>query len=175
MLSPIFAFAGGIAIFLVFLLPGWDEAKGLQALKENKIQTLRDLKDWSAHFDNLLAKYQGAENDLQKLSLTVPLEPQISELLVQLEDIVRRNGLAVDDVQFNIPVKDAALKPGNKSLGVVNVKIKMEGDYKNFKNFIADVEKNIRLMDVSFASLDAGGEGFMKFDAEISTYYQNNL
>lgn len=175
MLSPIFAFTAGIVIFLVFLLPGWDEVKGLKALEENKIQTLKDLGNWSAYFDDLSAKYQSAENDLQKLSLTVPSEPQIPELLVQLEDIARRNGLAVDDVQFNIPASDRLAKPADKNLGVVNVKIKMEGDYNNFKNFTADIEKNIRLMDISLVSLNAGGEGLMKFEVEISTYYQNSL
>lgn len=178
MLSPIFAFTVGIVIFLVFLLPGWDEIKGLKALKENKIQTLKDLGNWSVYFDDLSVKYQLAENDLQKLSLTVPPEPQIPELLVQLEDIARRNGLAVDDVQFNLPASDrlaSLAKPTDKNLGVVNVKIKMEGDYNNFKNFTADIEKNIRLMDISLASLGGGSEGFMKFEAEISTYYQNSL
>lgn len=181
MLSPVFAFAVGIVIFLVFLLPGWDEIKGLKVLKENKIQMLRDFGDWNAHFDDLSAKYQSAENDLQKLSLTVPIEPQIAELLVQLEDIARRNGLAVDDVQFDlpaqagIPAKDSLLKSSEKGMGIVKAIIKMEGDYKNFKNFTADVEKNIRLMDITSVSLNVGGEGLMKFETKISTYYQNNL
>lgn len=170
--SPIFAFVIGLGIIFVVLLPGWKEIKNLKIIKKNKIQMLADLRSWSTHFDKLSARYQEATDDLQKLSLTIPHDPQIAELLVQLEDMARRNGLAVNDIQFNIQ-EQSAKSADKKNTGVINIELKMEGGYSNFKSFTVDIEKNVRLMDIFGASIDAAGDGLMQFNIKLSTYYEN--
>lgn len=176
--APIFVSATGLVIILFVLLPSWQEIKNLQTLKINKIQTLEDFQSWTEYFDKLSERYRAAESDLEKLSLTVPQEPQVAEILIQIESIMRRNGFLATDIQFSVPEQSVVDLDNKNRMKVANFTLKMGGSYENFKNFIRDIEQNIRLMDISEASLSAkdskeegaGGDS-MQFEVKFSTYY----
>jgi hypothetical protein len=64
-----------------------------------------------------------------------------------------------------------------KPVGVLSAQIRVAGPYASFKTFLASIETNIRVTDISSLVVTPIGQpnqDFYNFDLTLSTYYQSS-
>lgn len=166
-------------VFLVSVTVGfivvWPEWKTVNELKDEKIlqeKSLEDLKDTIANINELSNKYDKSEEDINKLAIAIPSTPQIPELLIQVEELVKKNGLILGNIDFSV---EGGGGEGllQSDIGTIAINVSVEGTYAGLKNILNDIEKNIRLMDVvsvNFSKTDKE-TGFSGYSISLNTYY----
>jgi len=172
-LISLFIFVLGFFVAFIFVLPSWNKAGVLSDEKTLKEKQLTDLHSVVVNIDELSAKYEKSKADLDKLSLAIPSEPQLPELLIQFEDIIKSNGMIINNVEFADEGTSTRGETSIKgSVRIIRVKLATEGSYSNFKNLLNGIEHNIRLMDVTSMGFSRGGaDANIKFDVVLDTYY----
>lgn len=197
--------------------------------QENKLQNeklLNKIKELESEFNNIKSNRR---DDLDKLKLILPEEPQIAELFVLADTIATNHGFKLTSIDISedtsapvSPTPEAATAPGltvsdngqdyvNVDASAVPTAIKsdlypikslivhlavsqpalvLEEDqeldkdnplpdvYQGFKDYIDDLQKNLRLMDiisVSFGDLTSASKGSeVGFNLDIITYFRDN-
>lgn len=174
-LLSILVFIVGISLIFFFVLPIWDEISILKLKKEEIGKEVDSLRSIIIHIDDLSAKYNQASADLDKLALAIPSDQQLPELLIQFEEMVKRNGLVTTGIKLEnteeAPKDQIGARRNIKSL---SVSVSVDGSYSGFKGFLEDIEKNVRMMDVSAISFtkptDEKSE-VAKFSVKLNSYY----
>lgn len=168
-------FISGISLVFFFLLPAWDEIDTLKLKKEKIGEEAGFQRSIIVHIDDLSAKYNQASADLEKLSLAIPSDQQLPELFIQFEEMIKRNGLVITGIKLggeeNIS-KDQI--QSRHRVQAMSVSIDMDGSYSGFKGFLEDVEKNIRMMDISSISFTRPADEkseVVKFNIKLNSYY----
>ena len=88
------------------------------------------------------------QSELDKLSLFLPAAPEVEKSMVELENIVGRNGLALSYIKASEPAEksDTVARGGIKK---VLIDLSVSGvDYQRLKIFLAELENNLRLTDI---------------------------
>lgn len=161
----------------VFVLPGWEQFGVLKNNKAEKQRQLEEKRLLAARIGELSEKYESAKDDLEKLSLVLPSDAQLPELIVQFETMAKTNNIFILDIDFSeiasqAPTGQVPAGPAG-NLKTVKTKLSLEGTYGNLKRLLNDIESNVRLMDVSditFSGIDSES-GVIKFSFEIKSYY----
>lgn len=172
-LISLFVLVLGLSLAFIFVLPEWNKITILNNEQTAKEKQLADSRSLIANIDELSAKYEKSKSDLEKLSLAIPSEQQLPELLIQFEDMIKGNGMIVNNVEFNDEGASTINEPSPLGdVKIIRTKLAIEGNYSNFKNLLSDMEHNIRLMDMIAINFSQGAEaGSMKFDVSLNTYY----
>lgn len=127
----------------------------VEDLRANKIKTeatkieVKDLNEKKTALLSLETKMKNEVDKVNKLGLALPSNENIPELLTSIENIASKNSLRVNSVQ---PSKDSVNKE------VVSLVVSLQGNYIGLKNFISDLEGNIRaanIKEVNIVSSDS--------------------
>lgn len=170
-------FIGGMFLFFFLLLPAWQD---MNTARDKSAKAVEELEDWNsiiANIDQLSADYERSKDNLDKLALAIPSDSQVPELLIQLGEIAKRNGLVVSDIKFAVKGETPAEQLKNPSkIKILETNLTVEGAYPDFKKFLGDIEKNVRLTDVMSVSFSSGekeetGSKIIKFDLVLNNYY----
>lgn len=167
------AFLVAVFVIFIFLIPQWNVISNQRTDKINKQKYLDELIAIVAHIDELSGIYAAAEENLEKLSLAIPSESELPNLFIQLDNIAVKNGMAIEGIKFDI-TKNA--KDTDEGMGIVKINLDIKGSYSDFKKMLADIEKNVRLMDISFIDFSGTGSNteesdLIKFTVSLNTYY----
>lgn len=158
-------------------------------------QDVADLKGKDASLDSLLGEQQHVVSEIQKLvgvyessqtvrdvvSVALPMQPDQATALSHLSWIAQANGLSAQSFVISIPTQvltEAARRQGTSLVQPVfpiSFQMKMVGTYPDFKNFLSNLETNVRVFDVSALSIQpaTGGKGnLFAYDLTAVAYYQ---
>ncbi|MFH0969190.1 MAG: type 4a pilus biogenesis protein PilO [Patescibacteria group bacterium] len=172
----------GVGIFLI--RPMMTEADDYRIQKDSSDNSISSLRLVKGSLINQKKVQESA--DLSKIQETLPYDPGIPDLLIQIQALSSNSGVAISSFSFQIPeddavsllaASDAALSGNSANSNFSNVKISISvtGVYSSIKSFIRSVENNIRIMDI--VSLDLNGPKSkdsleMSADLEIFAYYK---
>lgn len=134
---------------------------------------------------------------LEKVEQVLPTQPDLSDLMVNLDTLVKNNGFSLSGVEFQIvdssgrevfrAKSTAAATLSNeevmtgvaaaeveeaataKELKIINITLDIKGSsYGGLKNLITQLENNLRLMDVQTFGFSAESTSLK---IELKTYY----
>lgn len=173
LILPIVLFVSSLALVFWILLPIYNDIGAAALVKKQNEDNLKDRIKLSANLERLVNQYNERLTDIELFSKVIPEGENIPELLVGLEDLASGSGLAFTSVNFK--TKDFKA-PGFKTL-VMEIKVK--GSYPNFKNYLQNLEKSLRIFDVISVSFSGVGLGQinanlnnLEFNLLVNTYYQ---
>jgi len=143
---------------------------------KNKLSSQRNLleiqTEYLENLHKLISNYESIkENDKEKLSQMLPAEIDEPALFTLFESLAEKNKMAM--LAIDISEKEPKSEIKNLGLKEVNIAVNLAsnpsaGDiYGDFKKFLADLEANIRLMDV--VSINFTPES-MSYILTIKTY-----
>jgi Tfp pilus assembly protein PilO len=182
-------------IFAYLIKPVYTEIQSLRGdvlIRKNDLETQKNLAN---KLKELRDKYYG--EDFQKIqqamSLILPENPEIAESLIQLNGLITANNLSLDSITVSRPILINLNDSNNsnsratstsilKPIGSFDVVFKTKGEYNDFKNFLNQLETNIRFfniktIDISSSnvvdSLKQGSKSTLNFDITASVYYQS--
>lgn len=182
------------AVGFFYARPAWQEFQVLQKKLERLEQLSAELDDLIANKDALFEKIGSiSKADLKKIDAIVPKGPKAADFLVSLEAIALKNSVILKEVSLQTHVVTAgagiaassgeprptgrtALTPAqNQGLQQLTYLLTVSAPYEKLKDFLKDLEKNLRLTDIKLMSLnvDVLKSATDMFEAEMTvvTYY----
>ena len=179
--------AGGI--FFLFTQPTYDAVKVLgleigeynQAL--NKASELQQIKQ------SLLARYNAFNSaDVDRLHKMLPDHVDNVRLVLDLDNLASRNGMALQNVIISNPLSEAgsagaisAIGGGRQKYDSLTLKFATRGTYQNFVTFFQELETSLRVVDLVSLSLEreiasqseirSETEPIYRYDMTIRTYW----
>ena len=147
-----------ITIFVVVIRPRYQNltvARAAVLVAQTNIETAKKLAESR---DALIATYSTIPKaDLDNLRPLLPDSVDNIRLIIQINSLATKNGLSLlRNVEYQ--TEDVAAKTGktmqdpetaNRSYGEFTISFQTTGQYANFLTFIADLERNLRLVDVT--------------------------
>lgn len=166
---------GSFVVYGVLIKPAYQEANVLRGTMYAKQHLFEQKKAAVGAVESLIKAYQGAGRLQDTIALSLPSGQEVSSLFNQLQTIAAANGLEVQVFNVQIlPLKPSTDNSLAQPLGTVRVSLRMAGSYESFKNGIAGLETNIRVMDIVSIKIEPAGRGLNTFSYAVvlDTYYQ---
>ncbi|MDP2789055.1 MAG: hypothetical protein Q8O46_03335 [bacterium] len=183
-ITPIILVIIAIGGFLLFVGPSYGDISSLKEQMSSYREALDNAKTLESERDKLTTKYNTVDPDnLKKIEKLLPDSVDNIRLILEIEKIALSYGMLLKDVRYDImrksdvPKDSAIVQSGeisseiNKDYGTWDLSFSIQGTYDNFVNFLKDLERNLRIVDVSsiqFTS-DSGSEANPNF-AEVYRY-----
>jgi len=187
--STISALLLAIAAFIVFfelIQPAYGTVETLRGDVASRDQLVLDQKKVIDAVKGLKGTYEQNADRREAIGYTLPLDADVAGALLQLSSLARANGLTPSSFSISVPALQAAsIAAGTptavardtlvKPVGTANIQLRLVGSYSDLKQFLENLETNIRIMDVKSFTLAPVGKStqdFYSFDIAVATYYQ---
>jgi len=156
--------------FFILISPKYQEVVALKAQVSAYDKALTNSKTLEDERDKVIKK----SNDItatnkEKIEKMLPDSIDNIRLILEIQELASVYGMSLKDVRYEDEKKaeEGAAEvvqvgiideSSNEDYGVWDLEFTTEGSYSNFINFTKDIEKNLRLVDISsvkFSSLTA--------------------
>lgn len=188
-LLPIFLILLAIGGFIMLVSPQYEKVSSLRQEVSAYDNALNNSKALESERDKLVTKYNAIDQgNLDKISKMLPDSIDNIRLILEIEKIASPYGMTLRDVKYedtkkeekgNTPLAGAENEATNEDYGVWNLEFSTEGNYNNFIKFTKDMEKNLRLVDISSIEFSAAeslsskssSNDVYKYNFKIKTYW----
>lgn len=188
LISLMLALGFVVAAFIIFfdlIQPTYGDLqtlKGKQLSAENFLASEQNIVN---QVKKLVSQYASDAQTENSLALAMPSGPDVAGALAQVYGIGQNNNVTIQNINFSAPVTSAqASRSPNQILkptGTFAIQITANGSYEALKNFLTQLETNIRIFDVTALSLQPAATGaaslvsttdLFNYSITINTYYQ---
>lgn len=177
-LSVAFSFIfliGTVVIYTNFILPQMKEVQDKRASVDTKETLFEDQKGKVEKVKNLITQSQGMGAIRDMVSLAIPENPQVTELIYQIDAIVNVSQVAITDFSIEPLILAKEKDPLVKQIGKIRVQMKLVGSYGSIKNFVQSIENNIRIASVETMDMQpvtSTGQSLQSLSMKAEFYYQ---
>jgi len=186
-LTAIIIIVISIGLLYFYAWPQWQTVSELQA-KHKQLQDAQfKAQELTKLRQNLVTQYNSIPpEEMEKVNKVVPVQYNPVKLAADLNSIALRNGMIIKNVSF-VDKKDIS-DPGDGSVvaaqpktpyRVVEVMFSTEGQYKNFTLLLADIERNLQILDIKKVDVVRKSDGekspvsTLDFKITLDTYWMN--
>ncbi len=124
--------------------------------------------------DALVAK-MGAINpdDLSKLGELLPDNVDNIKLVIDMNQIAQNHSLTLKNIKLDTGAAADPSKLGadTSKYGTVGLSFSVSSSYENFQNFLTDLEKSLRLVEITDLSVSGNDTGIYDFSVSLKTYW----
>lgn len=164
-----------IGLFYTFTSPYYDRVTELRASAEDYQNVLNNISRIGETRDQLLVDYeQIPKAEIERLGTVLPDHVDTVRMAQELDTISSRYGISLKNVridprgaQSSLPVLPEYEKPYDK----VTLSFTFIADYANFRRFLDDLEKSLRIMDVKSLAFTNSESELTEYQASIDTYW----
>jgi len=182
----IFLLFGTGVIGLFYLGPEWQKFQTLRQENEELQQTGQEFDSLTERRDALIEEINAISKEQRNIiGQALPEGPAAADFLVGLEAMTKKNGVALKrvDLASTVEVKGGAGQPktggviaSSRAKGIIlefPVSLNVASSYESFKEFLKNLERNLRLIDVQEISFIAPPKGgTFDFTLRLKTYFQ---
>lgn len=148
----------------------------MQALANEYQNILENASDIVDLRDNLLITYTTLPKaEIERIDKVLPDNIDTVRLALDLDNMAARHGISIKSIKTTTGEAD------DKSLIVLPshatnydravISFSFISNYQNFKSFIADIEKSLRIMDIRSITFQVGESSFYEYRVEVETYW----
>lgn len=177
LVSMVFIF-GGMIIYGMMVIPSYDRIQELRATQLSREQFFNDQESVFKQIDGLLTNYKGNGSAQDAVTLSLPNEAQVSQVLGNIQSLAFLNNITLAAAQteilpFQVPVGAPSYI---KNRGAVKITIGATGNYQDFKKMLSQIETNVRIMDVKQMTIKTGAGAAsadkLQYSFIVNAYYQ---
>ena len=180
-ISIVLIVAAGL-LFFFFTNPRFEGIKVLRAEEQVYDDALDRSKELISLRDALLSRYNAIpSDDLKKINSLIPDAVDSVRLIIEINAIAARHGLTLLDTavgQVDAGASDSRSVPGrlgpeSSSYGTASLSFEVVARYETFRSFIADLERNLRLIDIATITFGESsvGTGLTTYGVNFDTYW----
>lgn len=184
-----------LVVFFDFIQP---EYQNIQALKGKLIGEQNFLASEAAavqQAQEIISTYDNQSQGAANIGLAMPTGKDVAGAIAQIYGIAANNNINVTAVTVSAPTLEpkttADGDAGNggagslmgivKPLASISFEVSGQGSYENFKNFLSQIETNIRIFDITNLKIDPvagtsgakpGNQDLFTYAITVATYYQ---
>jgi Tfp pilus assembly protein PilO len=165
-----------IALFFTFTNPYYQKVKELRASASEYENVLDNLSRIAETRDQLLINYESIPKvEIDRLGKILPANVDTVRFAQELDSISSSHGIAVTDVKVDTTVSYQegalpALPDEGRPYENVKLSFSFVADYENFRKFLEDLEKSLRIMDVRSVSFQTEENELMQYHVTMETY-----
>lgn len=188
---PIILFVASMGIFFGVTNPIYKTTKDLKAEVATYEDALTNSKQLEERRDELVAKYnEFAPEDVERLRKLLPDNVDNIRLILEIDYIASRYGMSITNVIFDVDSNKNTtsaegvvaeggvnLSATSRDIGDFDLSFTTQASYDNFQKFLADLETDLRIVDVqgiTFDSTASESKDFYKYNIKIKTYWLKN-
>lgn len=157
-LAIIFLLIAGAAFFFG-VASEWEKVRSLRREIAGLIRINDELQEIAATRERLTNEYNSIpRGNFAKLSEILPPRLATAQYLGDIETLAARHGVflkSIDFVKETKPVTGQIRLPVGRFSNAVNVSLSLRGSYESFRALLRDLEKLVRITDVSEISFGA--------------------
>ncbi len=114
-----------------------------------------------------------SEDQINRLEELLPDNVDNIKLVISIKNIAQNHGLVLKNIKLNsAPVTDnKKLGADHSKYGTVGLSFAVAANYSSFQNFLKDLEKSLRLVDVTDLAVNANDVGTYDFSVSLKTYW----
>jgi len=172
---PILFLILSAALFFWYIDPTYARVKDLLAAQAELDQALTRSRELQDVRDQLLSRYntfpQEGLADLEKL---VPDHVDNVRLILDLDSMASKYGMRVRNVNTESDTRRqeaGELGPDDLPYESVILSFTVTGPYPTFRQFLTDLERSLRLVDVVGLQFGASDNGIYDFTLRVKTYW----
>ncbi len=192
-LTSIILIGISVVVLTMFSGPIYKDIGDLKAEQKTYDDALSNSKSLEIARDELTKKYSSITLDnLDKVRKLLPDNVDNIRLILEIEKIALPYGMALKDVRYNSMASDTATEQpksfsrvgevGNQKYGSWDLEFSVSTNYTNFLNFTRDLEKNLRIVDITSLQFDSAGSlnankaipEIYRYNYKIKTYWLKN-
>ena len=176
-LISLFLLAGAGVIFFTESKNYFPEIKILRKQVSSYNETINTAKKVRSSIDKTLGEYNAISQDnVDRINKMVPSGAESMKLVVQIDDMMRKNGLSLSSIDSKDAVdeKPASFvsKNGGRISETVFLSMKARGSYESFHSFVEKLEKSLRLIDIISVKISPVGQNDYSFSIEAVSYWR---
>jgi len=142
MLISILALLVALILIGFFIVPKTSEIKELSNEVAKKEQELELGKKKVASIREAIKLMAQAKNDIEKLNIAIPSNPNAEEALVQLQEIASKSGSVIIDSSV-----------GDSNQSTQKIGLTLNGEYSQILDFLSKLKSNMRPVEISNYSM----------------------
>lgn len=167
--------SGGL--FFAYITPTYSKIQALQVQNGHLSEALNKSRELQSVRDTLRAKYNTfSPEDLDRLEKLLPDHIDNIRLILDVEAIAAAHNLKVEQFAFS---DDTAAKKGGvipessreEGFGSLQFQFSVAADYATFRRFMEDLEKSLRVIDITSLTLSPSDSGKYSYAVSIRTYW----
>jgi Tfp pilus assembly protein PilO len=156
--TPVLLIILSVGLFFMYVDPTYNNVQEIIQEQERFDQALDKSKELQTIRDELLAKYNTfSTSDLDRLAKLLPDNVDNVRLVLDIDHIASAYGMRIKDVSINTTEerKAGTIGPNQDKHESVTLSFSMTSSYDNLTKFIRDLEKSLRIVDLTEISLIA--------------------
>lgn len=153
---------------------GQPNIKSLLAEDEQYQTALDNTNDLIKKRDGLVDRMNTfSPENITKLESLLPDNIDNIQLIIDMSNIAERHGLVLKGAKLDSNMKTDSNKLGadNSKYGTVGISFSVTASYDNFQNFLKDLERSLRLVEISDLSVSSNPNGLYEFSVGLKTYW----
>lgn len=165
-------------VFFSWTQPILDSIRGLSEQKGILNEKLSSLKEIEKERENILVSYNSVGDvNREKVNKILPSQMEEMDLIVEMERIAVKSGVVLKDVNISDAkqAQESANSAKNKEglyPNEVGLTVKASGSYQSFKEFLKNIEANLRIIDVESLDFISGDVDFYEYNMKIKSYWK---
>ena len=163
-------------LFFFVIRPQYGEMTTLRAESAQYKYILNNISSLAEKRDSLLVKYNAIpEQEVNRLNRVLPDHIDTVRLAVDLDAIASKYGIALKSIQSvqNKPDESTTIVQEAPVLAheVATVSFQFVSTYENFRRFITDIEKSLRIIDIKTVTFSTGNSNLYEYEVSFDTYW----
>jgi len=153
---------------------GGRSIKSLQAENDEYQTALTNTTALKAKRQALVDKMnQFDSQNMTKLESMLPDNIDNIKLIIDMDNIADQHGLVLKGAKLDTSAKNDSGKLGadNSKYGTIGISFSVTASYENFQNFLTDLEKSLRLVEITDLSVTGNNTGLYDFSVGLKTYW----
>jgi Tfp pilus assembly protein PilO len=163
-----------VGLFYTFISPQYDEIKLLSSEQSEYKTVLKDVAAIIQIRDNLLQDYRNIpQEDIDRLEKVIPDNIDVVRLAYDLDTIAAKYKIVLLEISTTADqnVDAIYLEETGEVFERGKVNFIILSNYENFKKFIFDVERSLRIIDVRELSFNSSKSGLYEHEVTAETYW----
>jgi Tfp pilus assembly protein PilO len=172
------------AIFMLYTKPNYDGVQSQNAQIAQYDQALEKATELQQLKQTLLSRYNTFNpSDIERLQKLLPDHVDNVRLILDLDSLAGKHGMALQNVAVSgaeakantAQTASGAIGASKQKYDSLTIKFTTQGTYDTFRSFLADIEKDLRIVDLVSLDLSnatgAGDNRIYTFDITLRTYW----
>lgn len=162
-------------LFYWYIDPTYTHIKELQKQQATLNQALDRALELQQVRDQLLSRYNTfSQSDLDRVNKLLPDHVDNVRLILDMDGIASRYGMRIKNVSIDDPRKQQsqnAIGSSDAAFESLALSFTVSGEYATFRQFLGDIERSLRLVDVEGVSFTSAETGLYDYAVTIRTYW----
>lgn len=152
-----------------FIRPSFERTKELRLKIKETEEKIILLQKYKAKSESLIQSYLNLGDQITNVNLALPDNPQTAQVLAFLDTISKDAGIFLTNLTFREGTQN--------NRDYLEIKMSFSTTYEKFKKWLAEVEKELRLIDLTKANIKSSAQSkskILEYNLTLQTYFLSN-